>query len=181
MGSNNTSNQPPEKSSEGVSGTPSPVLSQHDDTVYQICTCGQRGSGKTSLIRRWARGKWEPTSESTTDIDFIHSSLLIDGKQVGLQVWDCPGDRNEIPGSYYQGALAVIGIFDVTDEDSFKSLHKWFDDASMYAGKDVIKVLIGTYKRDLPSKLTIQKVTRSIWRNVWLPKPTWSRSRRIRG
>eukprot|EP01126_Amoeba_proteus_P009684 TRINITY_DN13685_c0_g3_i7.p1 TRINITY_DN13685_c0_g3~~TRINITY_DN13685_c0_g3_i7.p1 ORF type:complete len:119 (-),score=18.84 TRINITY_DN13685_c0_g3_i7:588-944(-) len=86
MGSNNTSNQPPEKSSEGVSGTPSPVLSQHDDTVYQICTCGQRGSGKTSLIRRWARGKWEPTSESTTDIDFIHSSLLIDGKQVGLQV-----------------------------------------------------------------------------------------------
>lgn len=50
-----------------------------------------------------------------------------------------------MPGSYYHGALAVVGIYDVSDETSLTALKKWFDDAVRYAGSDVTRVLVGEY------------------------------------
>ena len=60
-------------------------------------------------------------------IDFKIKTIQIDGKNVKLQIWDTAGQERfaELTSKYFRGATGIFIVYDVTDEQSFSSVHKW--------------------------------------------------------
>lgn len=59
-----------------------------------------------------------------------------------------------ITTSYYRSSDAVLLVFDVTEEQSFKNAKKWLDDVREYAQEFVDVVLVGN-KVDLEDKRVV--------------------------
>ena len=96
------------------------------------------------------------TSKSTIGVDFKATSVMMDGRQVALQVWDTAGQERfrALTTSYYRGAHGVIVVYDVTEQASFDHLEQWMKDVDLYSGEEVTKLLIGN-KDDMPAKKVV--------------------------
>ena len=62
-----------------------------------------------------------------------------------LQIWDTAGQERFrcITQNFYRGAKCAIVVYDVTQEESFRNVPKWFESVDKYLEGDVFKVLIG--------------------------------------
>lgn len=75
----------------------------------------------------------------------------MEGKDVKFQIWDTAGQERfrTITSAYYRGSQAIIMVFDVTDQQSFIDICKfWMGEVEQYADKDAMLILIGN-KGDL--------------------------------
>lgn len=121
------------------------------DYIFKVLLVGDSGVGKTSLIRRFAKGYFSNTVGSTIGVDFCVRSLEIDGEKVKLQCWDTAGMESfkSLTQSYYGQADAVILVYDLSDKKSFASIPQWLADVKKHARKkDILKVLVGN-KNDM--------------------------------
>ncbi len=91
-------------------------------------------------------------------IDFKIKTIDLDGKRVKLQIWDTAGQERfrTITTAYYRGAMGILLVYDVTDEQSFNSstlacvlshlctdIRNWIRNIEQHAADHVEKVLIG--------------------------------------
>ena len=121
------------------------------DYIFKILLVGDSGVGKTSLIRRFAKGYFSCTVGSTIGVDICVKSLEIDGENVKLQCWDTAGMETfkSLTQSYYGQADAVILVYDLSDKKTFASIPQWLADVKKHARKkDILKVLVGN-KNDM--------------------------------
>jgi small GTP-binding protein len=95
--------------------------------VLKVVVAGDGGVGKTSLIRRYATGKFQESRLMTIGVDFQIQIVSIDGRPVKLSIWDIAGQERfgAFRASFYRGARAVALVYDVTDPTSLKSLPHW--------------------------------------------------------
>lgn len=83
-------------------------------------------------------------------LDFQIRTLDIDSKRSKLQIWDTAGqDRFKcVVSSFYRNADGVIICFDITDLESFRNVHNWYEEVRRYCPEQTPMFLIGT-KSDL--------------------------------
>ena len=77
------------------------------------------------------------------------------GKSVKVQLWDTAGQERfrSISSMYYKNVDFVILIFDLTNEQSFKSLcEEWMNEVQTNSTTDRIRVLVLGNKSDLPQR-----------------------------
>lgn len=129
------------------------------DYLYKILLIGDSSVGKTSVLLRYIDGKFDPESRSTIGVDFKVATLDIGGKSVKLQLWDTAGQETfrTIVSSYYRGAHGVIFVYDVTAEQTFNSVERWFSEATSNLRQKVPMLLIGNKidledQRQIPSE-----------------------------
>ena len=55
-----------------------------------------------------------------------------------LQIWDTAGQERfrTITRAYYRGASAIIIVYDVTNEKSFRDVHNWYEMAKENASQE---------------------------------------------
>lgn len=131
--------------------------------TLQISLGGQTGVGKTSLVRRYCFNEFEegtrPTMLSVIPKDFeIQRVLSDDGTGIKLLFWDEQlFYRAHYVPRFRHGLHAVILVFDITNRQSFESLHQWIQ-AAAWEGKTRTMVLMGN-KTDLDAhrKVTYQE------------------------
>lgn len=58
---------------------------------YKVLVIGDYGVGKTSIIRRYMEGVFNPKYKLTIGVDFSSKILDVDGHRVDLQLWDIAG------------------------------------------------------------------------------------------
>ena len=63
------------------------------DHLFKLVVLGESGVGKTNIILRYSKNKFDPNSTSTVGVDFSLSFLNIDGKNIKLQFWDTAGQE----------------------------------------------------------------------------------------
>ena len=73
---------------------------------------GAKNVGKTSLIRRYATGKFDRSTLSTIGVDFETKKVVVDDTEILLNIWDCAGEKNLrllVPSYGWGGGGALLG------------------------------------------------------------------------
>ena len=107
------------------------------------------GVGKTSLLLRYIRGSFNPsTVTSTIGASFLTKRVVdVDtGTIVRLQLWDTAGQEKfrSITKLYYRGASAVLLVYSIIDEGSFEEMGRWLTEMRENLGNDIIIHVVGT-------------------------------------
>lgn len=117
---------------------------------YKVAIAGSGGVGKTTLLRRYATGKFQESRIMTIGVDFETIEVDLKGQAIKLTVWDLAGQERFAPfrDSFYKGARAVALVFDVSDRQSFHDLPHWLQE-----GRGVVSdayLVVNGNKTDLP-------------------------------
>jgi len=121
----------------------------------KIVLIGESGAGKTSIITRFTKNRFEENIQST--IGSTYSSKLLvfnDGKKLLFNVWDTAGQERfrSLAKIFYKGANVAILVYDISNYSSFDKIkHYWFDNIKQNSSPDIILFLVGN-KIDLIEK-----------------------------
>lgn len=93
--------------------------------TLKVIVGGEGNVGKTSLVRRYARGKFSQARQVTLGIDITTQEFRIDDEPVKLAIWDIEGQGGNRP-VFYLGAQAAMLVYDVTNVQSLERLVEWY-------------------------------------------------------
>jgi len=115
------------------------------DILIKLLLIGDSGVGKSCLLLRFSDDSFTTSFITTIGIDFKIKTIDIDGKRVKLQIWDTAGQERfrTITTAYYRGAMGILLVYDVTDEQSFQNIRNWIRNIEQHAADNVDKILIG--------------------------------------
>ena len=128
------------------------------DEIYRVVLLGKQATGKTCIIAQFINGSFDPGTISSLTAQFIRKTIqFADGRNITLDIWDTAGQEKyrAIAKIYYKEARAVILVYDITDESSFKEMKEyWYEQVKLYAKKDVI-FAVAANKNDLDEERKI--------------------------
>jgi Ras-related protein Rab-8A len=103
------------------------------------------GVGKSCLLLRFAEDSFTNSFITTIGIDFKIKKVRIRDANVKLQIWDTAGQERfrTITSAYYRGAMGILLVYDVTDENSFKNIRNWMKNIEQHASVNVVKAVVG--------------------------------------
>ncbi|UCD92093.1 MAG: GTP-binding protein [Methanobacteriota archaeon] len=130
----------------------------------KICMVGDGAVGKTSLIRRYVFDEFSDrylqtmgTKVTKREIDMKHPDTKED-LHIDLTIWDIIGQkgfRKLLQEAYFQGAKGVLGVCDLTRENTLQGLNEWIGSVREVAG-DIPVLVIGN-KTDLRDDIQIEE------------------------
>ena len=94
---------------------------------FKVVIAGQKDVGKTSLLRRYATGKFDTSTLSTIGVDFETKKINVDDVEILLNLWDFAGEKKfrVLFPSYVSGASGALILYDITNKDSLYDLESW--------------------------------------------------------
>jgi Ras-related protein Rab-8A len=115
------------------------------DFLIKLLLIGDSGVGKSCLLLRFSDDSFTTSFITTIGIDFKIKTIELDGKRIKLQIWDTAGQERfrTITTAYYRGAMGILLVYDVTDENSFRNINNWIRNIEQHAADNVDKILIG--------------------------------------
>merc|ERR1712166_598002 len=127
------------------------------DFLIKLLLIGDSGVGKSCCLLRFSEDSFTPSFITTIGIDFKIRTIELDGKRVKLQIWDTAGQERfrTITTAYYRGAMGILLVYDVTDEQSFQNIRSWMRNIEQHANTEVVKVLLGN-KCDMKNKRAVK-------------------------
>ena len=98
--------------------------------LFKIVIIGDSAVGKSKLLSRFARDKFDLHSEATNGVEFQTQSVDIDGKEVKAQIWDTVGQERfrAVTSAYYRGAFVALLVYDISRRTTFESIGRWLDE-----------------------------------------------------
>ncbi|KAJ1728390.1 hypothetical protein LPJ61_004058 [Coemansia biformis] len=117
----------------------------------KVAVLGKQAVGKTSLVTRYVHHTFSDRTPSTIGAQFVPAKIELDGWECRLQLWDSAGQERfrAMTQMYYRGANAVVLVYDVTSEDSFKDVDTWVQELRQNIDLDNTVVLLVGNKLDL--------------------------------
>ena len=122
---------------------------------FKVVLVGESGVGKTSIITQFIDQTFQEDIQSTTGGTFSTKSVVCDGgKVLKFEIWDTAGQEKyrSLTKMFYKDAKAVIMVYDVTREDSFEELQKYWYDQIKESSPENIILVIAANKSDLIEK-----------------------------
>ena len=106
-------------------------MSNRKKVLLKVIILGDSGVGKTALMNQYVNRKFSNQYKATIGADFLTKDITLeDGRQVTLQIWDTAGQERfqSLGVAFYRGADACVLVYDVTSQNSFKTLEIWRDE-----------------------------------------------------
>ena len=127
----------------------------YSDYIFKIVLIGDTSVGKSCLLTRFADDQFTDNYVTTIGVDFRFKTMIVMDKIIKVQVWDTAGEERyrSITNAYYRGAEGILIVFDLTNEESFKSIENWIKEVTVFTGKDVIIICLGN-KSDLKKEIS---------------------------
>jgi len=133
-----------------------------EEIVFNILLLGDSNVGKTSLIIRFIKDKFEENSSSTVGLEFADKEIKINDKIIRLHILDTAGQEKykSIAKSAIKRANGIIFVFDLNCKESFDNIKYWLM-SSLEVSNDFNKILVGN-KYDLTREVDKDKVEKLI-------------------
>ena len=79
---------------------------------------------------RQVNKKFSASYKATIGADFLTREVLVDDRQVTMQLWDTAGQERfqSLGVAFYRGADCCVLVFDVNNSKSFDALDSWRDE-----------------------------------------------------
>ena len=121
-----------------------------DNYTVNFIIIGNPNVGKTNIVYRFVNGEFISDYQNTITVDYSIKKVKIDNKILKLQIWDTAGSEkfSSIRQPYYKNAACAIIVYDITNEESFKSIDKWIEECDYCYNNNLIIALVGN-KSDL--------------------------------
>ncbi len=128
-------------------------------TRLKICLAGDRGVGKTSLLRRYLINEFSNAYHQTigTRVFQKRVGVRLSSHRLNaiadLELWDITGDRGVssiLREAYFHGAQGVVAVCDMSRRESLYELDYWMDSA-LQISKGV-QMEIAVNKADVPRR-----------------------------
>ncbi|TFG08827.1 MAG: GTP-binding protein [Promethearchaeota archaeon] len=125
---------------------------------FKIVIAGAKNVGKTSLLRRYATGKFDKSTLSTIGVDFETKKITVDDVDVLLNLWDFGGEKKFriLFPSYVSGASGALILYDITEKSSLHDLDEWMKIINQVQSPPRTKLLI-EHKIDLENERVISR------------------------
>ncbi|MBD3254825.1 MAG: GTP-binding protein [Candidatus Lokiarchaeota archaeon] len=132
---------------------------------FKVVIAGDKNVGKTSLLRRYATGKFDKSTLSTIGVDFETKKVVVNDTDVLLNIWDFAGEKKFrlLFPSYVSGASGAMLLYDITNKESLTDLHQWIKIIENVNNPPRTKLLI-EHKIDLEDQ---RKVNREDARDIF--------------
>jgi small GTP-binding protein len=124
---------------------------------FKTLVVGDGSVGKTSLVRRFATGKFDADYIQTIGVNLLSKIIEVNGKKIKLHLWDTGGQekfRNLLP-KYYEGGRCGLVVYDVTKPLTLKKCIWWTGEVIKYCGK-IPLILVGN-KIDLERQVSTEE------------------------
>ena len=119
---------------------------------FKIVLVGESNVGKTCVISQFVLNKFDPKSQPSTAAQFFEKGIkLADNTPITLNIWDTSGQTQyrSVARIFTRDAKALILMYDVTDENSFKELKDfWYVNNKDFGAK----FFVAANKCDLENK-----------------------------
>ena len=126
--------------------------------TLKIIIIGEPAVGKTSLVKKFVSGQFTKDYRSSIGTNiFIKKIVLKKKTEVTLQLWDIAGQERwvNIRRPYYSGAKGVIIVGDLTRNNTFDQIEKfWVPDLTQ--DYSLIPIILLANKSDLSNKIEKQ-------------------------
>ena len=129
------------------------------EQLYKIIIIGNSGVGKSNILGRYLNDEFQQDTKSTVGVEFGSKKMVIENVTIKLQIWDTAGQERyrSITSAYYKGSKGCFIVYDITSQQSFDDVEKWYEEISKITEKNISIILVGN-KCDLESerKVTIE-------------------------
>ena len=97
--------------------------------LIKIILLGDSSVGKTTIFQRFIDNHLEKNSSATVGVEFKLKNYNYHNKNYSIQVFDTAGQERfrSITQAYYKMGQGFFIIFDISNEDSLKSVPYWID------------------------------------------------------
>ena len=132
-------------------------VSREYDYQVRVVLVGNSAVGKSSLMLRFTDDNFKETYVNTIGVDFRFKTIQVDGAKVKIDIRDTAGQEKfrALNGTYYRGCDAVMMVYDITNERSFREIENyWVQEIKNYVEESTIFMVIGN-KCDLPHERVI--------------------------
>ena len=128
------------------------------DYTIKLLLVGDSSVGKTNFISVFIEKEFNQNYMTTTGIDLKASSIEINNKKIKIQLWDTAGQEKyrAITKNLFLKVQGVLVVYDITNEDSFKSIKSWVNTIKDECGKQMQMIIVGN-KCDLNDQRIIDK------------------------
>jgi len=122
----------------------------------KVCMVGERGVGKTSLVRRYVQDVFSDKYVQTlgTKVSKKEIDLFVPAEELRIhaliQVWDIMGHlgfRELLRAAYFHGCQGILAVCDVTQEPTLGELDLWLEGSVDITGTVPVHLLVN--KTDL--------------------------------
>ena len=122
----------------------------------KICLVGERGVGKSSLIRRYVLDQFDDKYVRTLGAKVEKKTMRIDiperhaQVEIFMAIWDIIGHvgfRQLLGDSFFNGAQGILAVADLTRRETLLVLTGWVEAVESVAGK--VPVVLVANKADL--------------------------------
>ena len=116
------------------------------DEKIKIMLIGESKIGKTSLISRYCNNEFlGGVYLSTIGIDFQIKHLVLNKKNIRLQIWDTAGQERyrNIAKNYFQSSDGFVIVYDISNIESFEKLDYWIEQIKANSQEYTKMILFG--------------------------------------
>ena len=88
------------------------------DFSVKTVVVGDSGVGKTCILLRFIRDKFEETAQPTLGVEFMTKIVETKKHRIELQLWDTAGQElfRAVTKGYYRGSAGAFLVFDITSD-----------------------------------------------------------------
>lgn len=96
------------------------------------CHSGDSATGKTNISLRFVQGEFIEAFKATVGVEFLNKVLNVQNTKVKVTFWDTAGQERykSLSKVYYKGALGIIIVYDVTEQQTYLNIESWMRLAS---------------------------------------------------
>ena len=132
---------------------------EEEEVGNKVVLLGEAGVGKTSIISRYIKQKFDPEYITSLTSQFLRKIVEFpDNKKITLDIFDTSGQEKyrSVAKFYYRNSRAVILVYDITSTKSFKEMKEyWYEQIKEVDIENFIIAIVAN-KNDLYEEREVQ-------------------------
>ncbi len=122
------------------------ICTREYDDEFQIALVGDRGVGKTQIIKQFTNVVLDKAYTPTMSETVVDTYFTVYNKTFRICIYDLPGDIDDIAAyeTIFKKVNVILVVYDITNEHSFNNCENWVETVrSMMTCNQAALILIG--------------------------------------